>query len=80
MNTFENNGSAIFVTDNPGDVALRDNTFRNSSDYHVKLGIQITENIKIEGGVFEIPADRTVGEMVFDHDDDSDLGRVIFLP
>ena len=79
-NTFENNNTALFVTDNPVDVTLRDNAFRESSDYHVKLGIHVTEDVTIEGGEFDVPAGKVVGDLLFDKDDDGDLGRVVILP
>ncbi|MCK5351953.1 hypothetical protein KAJ77_05210, partial [bacterium] len=69
-----------FVTDNPEKVTLTDNTFRASRDYHVKLGIHVTEDVEILGGKFELPGGKTVGDMVFDREDDEELGRVILLP
>ena len=79
-NTFENNNTALFVTDNPVDVTLRDNVFRESSDYHVKLGIHVTEDVTIEAGEFDVPAGKVVGDLLFDKDDDEELGRVLLLP
>jgi len=79
-NLFDSNGTGIFVTDNPRYVTLTGNTFRASRDYHLKLGIHVTEDVQVEGGTFEVPEGKTVGDMVFDHDDDNDLGRVNLLP
>ena len=76
-NQFIHNGTAIFVTDNPEKVVLKDNTFKGSIDYHVKLGIHVTDDITLEGGVFEIPDGMEFGELVFDQEDDEELGKVI---
>jgi hypothetical protein len=32
------------------------------------------------GGEFELSEGKTVGDMVFDREDDADLGRVILIP
>jgi hypothetical protein len=79
-NLFDANGTGLFVTDIPKDVTLTDNTFRASRDYHVKLGIHVTEDVEVMGGDFELSEGKTAGDLVFDKEDDSDLGRVIFLP
>ena len=78
-NTFERNRSAVFVTDNPKNVFLRNNTFRDSLDYHVKLGIHTTDDVTIEGGRFDIPEGKTTDDLIFDREDDPDLGRVILV-
>ena len=79
-NTFVRNDTAIFVTDNPVDVTLMNNVFRKSSNYHVKLGIHVTEDVEVRGGEFQVPAGKTVGELLFDKEDDGDLGKVILIP
>jgi len=79
-NLFDSNGTGIFVTDNPENVTLTGNTFRDSRDYHIKLGIHVSEDVEVRGGDFELLEGNTVGDMVFDHDDDSDLGAVILIP
>jgi hypothetical protein len=79
-NAFENNNTAVFVTDNPVDVTLRDNVFKNSSNYHVKLGIHVTEDVIVEGGKFQVPAGKVIEDLVFDKEDDGDLGAVIIIP
>jgi hypothetical protein len=79
-NLFDSNGTGIFVTDIPENVTIKDNTFRASRDYHVKLGIHVTEDVEIMGGEFELSEGRTVGGMVFDKGDDEDLGAVIIIP
>lgn len=79
-NLFDSNATGIFITDNPENVTLTGNTFRASHDYHVKLGIHVTEDVEILDGVFELQQGRTFGDMVFDHEDDEELGRVILRP
>jgi hypothetical protein len=79
-NQFIHNATAIFVTDNPEKVVLKDNTFKGSIDYHIKLGIHVTEDITLEGGIFEIPDGMEAGDLVFDKEDDEDLGKVILKP
>jgi hypothetical protein len=79
-NFFDSNATGIFVTGNPESVTLKDNTFRNSRDYHIKLGIHVTEDVEVEGGQLEVPEGKDIGDMVFDQEDDGELGRVIFLP
>ena len=79
-NTFEENGSAIFITDKPRDVILRDNIFLSSSDYHIKLGIGVTGDVTIQGGEFTVPERKTEGDMIFDGEDDPDLGKVLLIP
>ena len=76
-NQFIHNGTAVFVTDNPKDVKLEGNTFKGSVDYHIKLGIHVTEDITLEGGIFEIPDGMEIGELVFDKEDAEELGKVI---
>lgn len=77
-NRFEHNLSAIFVTDNPKDVTLRDNIFQDSVDYHIKLGIHTTDDVTVEGGTWEVPTGKETGDLIFDQEDDPELGRVIF--
>ncbi|MDT8394861.1 MAG: right-handed parallel beta-helix repeat-containing protein [bacterium] len=79
-NTFEGNNTAIFVTDNPENVALKNNTFSESRDYHVKLGIHVTEDVEVEGGAFDLPKGKVLGDVIFDKEDDGDLGRVVIVP
>lgn len=79
-NLFDSNATGIFVTDKPEDVTITGNTFRASSDYHIKLGIHVTEDVEVKGGTLEVPEGMAVGDMVFDKEDDSDLGRVILIP
>jgi parallel beta-helix repeat protein len=79
-NLFDSNATGIFVTDNPQSVTLTGNTFQNSRDYHIKLGIHVTGDVEVFGGEFEVPEGQTVGDMVFDREDDEELGRVILLP
>jgi hypothetical protein len=79
-NLFDSNGTGIFVTDIPENVTIKDNTFRASRDYHIKLGIHVTEDVVVREGRFELEEDQTVGDMVFDQDDDSDLGKVVIIP
>jgi len=79
-NLFDSNGTGVFVTRPHEKVTLTGNTFRASRDYHVKLGIRVIEDVEILGGEFEVPEGRVVGDMVFDKEDDADLGRVILLP
>jgi len=79
-NLFDSNSTGIFVTDNPENVTLAGNTFRANRDYHVKLGIHVSEDVEVRGGDFELPEGKTVGDMVFDREDEEELGRVIFLP
>jgi hypothetical protein len=76
-NTFERNNSAVFVTGNPKDVFLKDNTFRDNTDYHVKLGIHVSDDVTVEGGDFVIPEGKTAADLVFDGQDEEELGRVI---
>jgi nitrous oxidase accessory protein NosD len=79
-NLFDSNATGIFVTDKTENVTITGNTFRASRDYHVKLGIHVTEDVQVRGGTFELSEGKIVGDMVFDKEDDSDLGRVILLP
>ena len=79
-NLFDANATAIFVTDNPENVRIVDNKFINSWDYNVKLGINVTDDVVIESGVFEVPVGKVVDDLVFDKKDDPDLGRVIVTP
>lgn len=76
-NQFIHNGTAIFVTGNPKEVTLSDNTFKGSIDYHVKLGIHVTDDIIVKGGVFEVPDGMETGDLIFDKEDDEELGKVI---
>jgi hypothetical protein len=78
-NLFDSNATGIFVTDIPENVTLTDNTFRASGDYHIKLGIHVTEDVKVMGGDFELSEGKTVGDLVFDKEDDPDLGRIILV-
>jgi hypothetical protein len=78
-NLFDSNATGIFVTDKPENVTITGNTFRASRDYHIKLGIHVTEDVEVLGGDFKIPEGKTVGDMVFDEEDDRDLGKVILL-
>ena len=79
-NLFDSNGTGLFVTRPPENVVLTGNTFRGSRDYHVKLGIRVIDDVEILGGEFVLPEGKTVGDMLFDKEDDEDLGRVILLP
>ncbi len=79
-NTFEGNNTAVFVTGNPEGVFLKNNVFRASRDYHVKLGIHVTDDVVVKGGALRVPEGKKVGDLVFDREDDGDLGRVIFFP
>jgi hypothetical protein len=79
-NRFHGNDTAIFVTDNPKNVTIRDNSFSHSEEYNIKLGIHVTEDVTVEGGVLEVPGDKDIGDLIFDKKDDGDLGRVIILP
>ncbi|TNF45190.1 hypothetical protein EP232_06340, partial [bacterium] len=76
-NQFIHNATAIFVTDNPREVTLKDNIFKGSIDYHIKLGIHVTDDVTLEGGVFEVPDGIKIEDLVFDKEDDEDLGKVI---
>jgi len=79
-NLFDSNATSIFVTENPKNVTLTGNTFRASRDYHVKLGIHVTDDVRIEGGQLEVPEGKVVEDLVFDKEDDPDLGAVILIP
>jgi len=79
-NLFDSNGTGLFVTRPPENVVLTGNTFRGSRDYHVKLGIRVIDDVEILGGEFVLSEGKTVGDMLFDKEDDEDLGRVILLP
>ncbi len=79
-NLFDSNGTGIFVTDIPENVTLTGNTFRANRDYHIKLGIHVTEDVEIMGGEFVVPKGMVVEDLVFDKEDDPDLGKVILLP
>ena len=79
-NRFHGNDTAIFVTDNPENVTIRDNSFSRNQEYNIKLGIHVTEDVEVQGGDFGIPTGRTVGDMVFDKEDDGDLGKIILIP
>ena len=75
-NTFDSNGTAVFITKNPQGVILRNNTFRNSTDYHIKLGEHVSDDIRISGGVLEIPKGKQPGDLIFDRKDEDYLGKV----
>jgi len=79
-NTFEGNNTALFITGNPEEISISGNVFRKSRDYHVKLGIHVTEDVPVVGGIFEVPEGMATGDLIFDKEDDGELGRVIFLP
>ncbi|MDF1525828.1 MAG: right-handed parallel beta-helix repeat-containing protein [bacterium] len=79
-NLFDSNATGIFVTDNPENVTLTGNTFKASRDYHIKLGILVTEDVEVRGGLFDLSDGKTLRDMVFDREDDGDLGMVIILP
>jgi hypothetical protein len=76
-NLIDANGTGIFVTANPEDVVINNNRFINQWDYNVKLGILVTKDVVIEGGVLETVGGRSQADMIFDKEDDPDLGRVI---
>jgi len=79
-NLFDSNSTGIFVTDLSRNVTLRGNTFSASRDYHIKLGIHVTEDVEIIGGSLELPEGTAVEDLIFDKEDDEELGRVILLP
>ncbi len=78
-NLFDSNAVGIFVTDLPQDVTIRNNTFSNSRDYHIKLGIHVTEDVLVQGGEFEVPEGKITEDFIFDKEDDLDLGKVILV-
>ena len=79
-NLFDSNATGVFVTDNLESVVLTGNTFRDSRDYHIKLGIHVTEDVEIIGGKLEVPEGMAVEDLVFDKGDYEELGRVIVIP
>ncbi|GBE15660.1 MAG TPA: right-handed parallel beta-helix repeat-containing protein [Proteobacteria bacterium] len=76
-NSFDSNETAVFVTKNPQGVILRNNIFRNSADYHVKLGEHVSDDIRISGGIFEVPKGKRPEDLIFDRKNEDYLGKVI---
>ena len=56
---------------------LRDNLFSGTLDYHVKLAEDVTRDLLLEGGALEVPAGKSLGDLLFDGNDEPGLGRVI---
>ncbi len=76
-NTFDSNGTAVFVTSEPEDVTLTGNTFKNSSQYHIKLGERVSSDIVLNGGQFVLPEGREEDDLMFDKEDEDYLGKVV---
>jgi hypothetical protein len=79
-NRFDGNGTAIFCREGSRGTVLRGNNFAGSADYHVKLGELQAGDVEAAGNWWGTDREARIEELLFDREDESYLGRVLFRP
>jgi hypothetical protein len=79
-NVIRDNGTGVFCREGSRKSLLRGNNFLRSSDYHVKLGELQDRDVDARFNFWGSAVPARIEEMIFDREDVSYLGRVLYDP
>lgn len=79
-NEFRDNDVNLFVTSEPRDYRIENNSFGVARDYQVVLGELVPDDVRIPGNYWVVTPGRTLAESVYDGRRSDYLGKVRYDP
>lgn len=79
-NLIRNNDKGLFISADPRDYQIEDNSFIENISYHVSLGEGVRQPVDLRNNYWSEPAGAELERLFFDGRVDSWLGKIEYLP
>lgn len=79
-NLIRNNGKGLFITQEPRDYRIEENSFIGNRPYQVSLGEGVRQAVDLRNNYWSEPAGPALERLFFDGRTDDWLGRIDYLP